>query len=525
MFSTIVFLVMVALAVFGSSLNTSLSNALKISNIEVRPSMTVTLDIARNTLMSRPLFGSGPNTFVTQWLSFKPDDIVSTIFWNTDFSTGIGLIPTLVVTTGLMGLISWILFIGFFVYLGFSSIFARIDDHFLRFSLLSSFFSSVFLWTMTFLYVPGVVVLVLTFFVTGLFFASVFAAGIVPISPKIFSYSPRVGFIASIVMVAAVLGFIALGYGLFRNSQSLWLYQKSFQALNAGNLQEAEDYMGKAINTVPQDIYYRGLSEIEIYKMSAIIQQDPKKVDPVEIQKQFSAALSTGIKSGMSATNADSSNYLNWISLARVYESVSDPALKINGAYESAATAYGEALRRNPKNPGIFVLLSRLAFTRQDMTAAQNYALQAIQLKRNYTDAYFLLAQIQVAQKDIKSAIESVTAATVIDPTNSGSFFQLGLLKFSSGDYNGAIDAFNKAINLTPNYANAQYYLGLAYEITGNHQKAIDIFTALSQTNPDSVEVANILSSLKAGKSLFGSNQQAPVSKKAVKPPIKESAQ
>jgi tetratricopeptide (TPR) repeat protein len=135
------------------------------------------------------------------------------------------------------------------------------------------------------------------------------------------------------------------------------------------------------------------------------------------------------------------------------------------------------------------------------------------------------LAQIQVAQKDIKSAIESVTAATVIDPTNSGSFFQLGLLKFSSGDYNGAIDAFNKAINLTPNYANAQYYLGLAYEITGNHQKAIDIFTALSQTNPDSVEVANILSSLKAGKSLFGSNQQAPVSKKAVKPPIKESAQ
>ena len=501
LYPVIVLAISLVFVIWGASLGSYLSNKLKVTNIEVRPTFAVTLDIAKNTIKDRPLFGSGPNTFTTQWLTWKPVDVVSTIFWNTDFANGIGLLPTFAVTTGLVGVLSWLLFLGFYVYLGMKSIFSRVEDSFLKYLLASSFFISLYLWIMSFVYMPSTVIFILTLFFTGLFFASVYLSGIIVVETKAFSLNPRSGFVSSLILVATLLASLSLGYGLFKNSQSLLYFQKSSYALNIGkDITASESYMIKAISAVPLDVYYRALSEIEIIKMNAILSQDPKKVKPEEAQKEFSETLSKAITAGLSAKDADSINYLNWIALGRVYEAVSVPELKVEGAYEGAQFAYTEALRRNPKNPGIFILLSRLAVVKKDLVSAEQYALQAIKLKNNYTDAYFLLSQIEVQNKNIKGAIESTTAASVIDPTNSGIFFQLGLLKYDSQDFKGAIEALEKALAIAPNYANAEYFLGLSYEANGLHDKAIAEFEKLKVSNPDSKEVETILSNLKQGK-------------------------
>jgi len=519
----IVFLVSIVFVLWGGYIGSFLSNALNVTNVEVRPTLSVTLDIARKTIMDRPLFGSGPNTFTTQWLTWKPDDIVSTIFWNTDFANGIGLIPTFAVTTGILGVLSWILFLGFYVYLGIKSIFTRMEDSFTKYLLTSSFFVSLYLWFMTFMYMPSTAIFVLTLFFTGIFFASVYMSGIIRVEPRAFSLNPRTGFVSSLVLVAVFLSSIALGYGLYKNSESLWYFQKSSYALNTTqDINLSEQYMAKAISAVPNDVYYRALSEIQIIKLNQILSQDPKKVKAEDAQRQFSDTLTAAIKAGIAAKDADSTNYLNWIALGRVYEAVAIPELKVEGAYESAQFAYGEALRHNPKNPGIFILYSRLAIVKKDLKAARNYAIQAIQFKRNYIDAYFLLSQIEVEDKNIKGAIESVTAASVIDPTNSGVFFQLGLLKYNSEDFKGAIESFKKAIEITPGYANAKYFLGLSYEKTGEHTKAIAEFESLKSTNPDSEEVAKILANLKAGKNVF-TNTENPEPEKSSKLPVKEN--
>ncbi len=521
-YSAIVFVVSVAFVVWGSTLGTFLSSHLKVANVEVRPSLAVTLDIARNTLRARPLFGSGPNSFVTQWLSFKPDDITNTVFWNTDFQNGIGLIPTFTVTTGVIGIISWFLFLGFFVYCGVKSIFARVEDVFIKYLITTSFFISLYLWIMTFVYVPSSVIFILTFFFTGLFFASIYVADIIPMNVYMFGNNPRTGFIASLIMITVFISGCALGYGLFQNSESLWYFQKSSYALNTiQNVQSAEDYMAKAISAVPLDVYYRSLSEIELSKLSAIASQDPKKVDGATIQKQFSSVLSSAIKAGIAAKDADPSNYLNWISLGRVYDTVSNPQLKIDGAYESAGVAYNEAFKRNPKNPGILLLFARLAVTHGDLAGAKQYALQAIQMKQNYLDAYFLLTQIEVANKNIKGAIDSATAASVINPSDASIMFQLGLLKYNNNDFVGAISALETSLKLAPDYANAKYFLGLAYEQTGQHDKAIALFTDLKKTNPDNKEVDGILTSLEAGKSIFTKAKPSPQSPTTL--PVKEN--
>ncbi|MSU45140.1 MAG: tetratricopeptide repeat protein [Candidatus Zambryskibacteria bacterium] len=522
-YALIVLIISASFVVWGSTLGASLSQYFNISNVEVRPTLAVTLDIAKNTINDRPLFGSGPNTFTAQWLTWKPDDVVSTIFWNTDFTNGIGLIPTFAVTTGLLGILSWLLFLGFYLYLGVKSIFARTDDKFMKYLLTSSFFASLYLWIMTFVYIPSTVVFIITLFFTGLFFASIYLSGLVPLETRVFANNPRKGFVFSFVLVALFGVSLSLGYGLFKNSKSLFYFQKSAYAINSlKDIAKSEEQIIKAIDTVPADIYYRALSEIEVIKLNQLLATDPKTVKQEEIQKQFSDTLTTAIKAGIAAKDADDSNYLNWIALGRVYESVSATELKVEGAYESAQFAYAEALKRNPKNPAIYILFSRLAVARKDLKAARNYAFQAIQLKKNYLDAYFLLSQIEVADNNIKGAIDSVTAASVIDPTDPGIFFQLGLLKYNIKDYNGAIVALEKATGMTPDYANAKYFLGLSYDAVGKKTQAITEFERLLVTNPDSAEVKQILENLRAGKSaLVNAEETKP--EKGKRLPVKET--
>jgi tetratricopeptide (TPR) repeat protein len=266
------------------------------------------------------------------------------------------------------------------------------------------------------------------------------------------------------------------------------------------------------------------LSEIYIVKLNEILSQDPKNVKQEELQKQFTDGLTSAITAAKTATDRDSSNYLNWVSLGRVYDAVSIPQLGVTGAYETAQLTYIEALKRNPKNPGILMLLARLAVNRNDLKQAEVYAQQAVAIKNNYLDAYFLLSQIEVANGNINGAIKSVTSASVIDPTNPAIFFQLGLLKYNQGDFAGAITALERATTMTPDYANAKFFLGLSYEVVKEHEKAIKQFEDLRVSNPDSKEVEAILTNLKAGKSIF-TNQADSKPEKAKELPLKEKNQ
>lgn len=505
-YPVIILVVSIVFIVWSNSVGSFLSTKLNVTNVEVRPSFSVTMDIAKQTIKAKPLFGSGPNTFITQWLVYRPNDVLTTIFWNTDFANGIGIIPTFAVTTGLLGILSWVIFLASYLYLGVKSIFTRFEDVNKKYFLVTSFFVSLYLWMMTFVYVPSSIIFILTFFFSGLFLASVYSNGIISLSKKNLSVNPRVGFVSSLTIVSFIAMSLALAYGLVENYRSLWFFQKSSYALNTSkDSKSAKEYMQKAISTAPMDVYYRALSEIELYRLNEVISQDPKKVRIEDFQQQFKETLDSAIVAGIGARDTDPSNYLNWIALGKVYEAVSVPQINIQGAYESATLDYGEALRRNPKNPAIFMLLARLAGNRNDLKTAESYVTQAIQVKNNYLDAYFLLSQIQVANKNIQGAINSVTASSIIDPTNPAIFFQLGLLKYNIGDFTGAVQSLEKAVSLAPDYANAKYFLGLSYEITKQHDKAIKEFQDLAKSNPDSQDVKSILDNLINNKPIFTS--------------------
>ena len=96
-------------------ISSKIADTLNITQFEARPSWSVTADISLKSLASNPVFGVGQNRFAYEWLKYKPPSINNTIFWNTDFNFGIGLIPSMAVTTGSLGLLAWLAFLGVFL--------------------------------------------------------------------------------------------------------------------------------------------------------------------------------------------------------------------------------------------------------------------------------------------------------------------------------------------------------------------------------------------------------------------------
>ena len=502
---TSIIVVVVALGLWkGGVVINPIINKLNIAQTEVNLPWQLSLDVATDTIKESPFFGAGPNRFGNQYLKFKPPVVNPTIFWNTEFGSGFGLIPTFVVTQGLVGIALWLAFIIIFIYSGFKAL-KKKTDNLSRFFVTSTFFSALFLWFITIVYVPSHSVLLLTFIFTGLFLSTLVNEGevsVVDIGKDEISIVKKLTPVVLIVIFAICVIWTA---AYTKKVLALGYFQGGISALNLPNgqgMSKAQDNFKKALAMDKNDTYYQALSEINILKISNLVQQiQSKQNTSQEILKEVATLTEEALKYTREAINTDPTNYYNYISEARISEVAL--TLQAPNAYENTRNSYMNALKYNPYSPLIYLNLARVDASQNKMTEAQRNIGAALQLKQNYLEAIFLLSQIQVSQGQIKDAITSVQVASQINNTNPLIFFQLGLLQYNDKNYQAAVDALNQAIKLDNQYANAQYFLGLSYARLNQYQDAIIQFENLTKTNPDNQEVAFILSNLRANKSPF----------------------
>lgn len=525
-FPVVTFSVVIVSLVFvlvGGYINNYLSTTFSISQIEVRPSWQSTLSIAKETFKEKPIFGVGPNLFAKEWLLHKDPTINATVFWNSNFNYGVGLIPTYFINTGILGTIAWLLFLSLFVYSGFRAMFISSKDKTSRYLTLSSFLGSLFLWIFYIIYSPSNVIVALTFIMTGLFLASLAEEGIMKIKSGIYTINAKLSFVSVLVIIFLLVISISVEYFILQHYFSYLYFERGLVILNTtGNTDEAEAKFLQATSLSKDDLFYRALTEIGIIKMGSLLNNTNSKDSADDLRNQFQNILGTTLSYAGEATNINPIGYENWIERGRVYEAV--VPLNINGAYDAARTNYEKALNYNPHDPSIYLMIARLEYTKGDNVAAKEFITKALNEKNNYTDAIFLLSQIQIKDGDLKSAITSVEAASVLSPNDPSIFFQLGLLKYNNSDWGGAAKAFEQAVALSPVYANAKYFLGLAYNKLGRNKEAISQFNDLKQTNPDNKEIELILSNLNAGKAPFvdATPPINPNPAKGTKPPLPE---
>jgi tetratricopeptide (TPR) repeat protein len=481
----------------GRTLGDVVSGAAGVSNAEIRPTLSTTLSISKAVLSQRSLLGSGPNTFSSDWLSFKPSDVNATPYWAVEFPFGAGFVTTQVATTGMIGSILWLAFFAFLLALALKVIGNIPESRATRFALVSTLAVTLFLWTASFLYIPSLAMFLAAFAFTGVLLALCREASLVATRPVHFPHSP-VKQVAVLATVLALVGVIYLGWIEGEKTLAAFHFQRAVALGNTAGtpLDTVEDELLKAINLAPLDTYYLAVSQINFSKAQVIASSATGT--PEETQAAFQDALGRSVQAARAAVNANPASYGNWVALGNVYSSLVPDPIKLDGAYESAQYAYNEAFKRNPSNPQLPLLLAQLELNKGNADQARSYIQTSLALKSDYPDAYILLAQLEVAAKNTQAAIASAEQVAALLPNDVGVHFELGLLKLSAGDAEGAASALQNALKLSPDYANAKYYLALAEAQLGNKDQALAILQGLKATNPDSAELDAAIEALNA---------------------------
>jgi tetratricopeptide (TPR) repeat protein len=485
----------------GSTIGNSIASSLGISTLDVRPSWQSTFAVGTHTFASSPLFGSGPGTFSENWSQFRDRSLNDTVFWNVDFASGIGVIPTSFVTTGIVGVIAWFVLFGFFAYAGVRTLLFRLpEDRYLRFVSLVSYIGAAYVLILAFFTSPGIVLLSLGFLMLGVFVSSMRHGQGRNERGIVFSKSPKVGFAIVFVLTLLLIGSVAATYGVLARYMGTLAYGEAASALSSGDLDRAESALSRSLSFAPTDRGYQLATAIGVERMRRIATD--ATIPPSSAQQQFQAALSSSVAAGLEATRRGPGNYQNWATLGGVYQSVMP--LGIEGAYESAKGAYERAAALNPTSPVLPYVLAQLEIAQGNGEAAEAKLLESIAAKRDYIPAILLLSQLEIQLGKAAEALQAAEAAAYFAPNEPAVLFQVGILRSGTGDAAGAVAAFERAVELNPQYANARFFLGAMYATQGRYKEAAEqlrMVASLSEEN--AAAVADDLAAVEAGRNPF----------------------
>ncbi len=485
----------------GGTIGSALTSGLGVNIVDVRPSWQSTFDVGSHTYTSSPLFGSGPGTFSEQWVKFRDRSLNDTLFWNVDFTSGIGSVPTSFVTTGLVGTLAWFGFMALFLFFGFRALLLRLpEDAFTRFVSVASFTGALYVFVLAIFAVPGPMIFLAGFLLLGIFISSLRYGKDARELGIIFARSPRVGFIIVFALTLLLLASILAAYVAIERYLGSIAYAESSVALSAGNLEEAVAAANRSILFAPSDRAYQLLAGVGIARMNQIAADT--SLPQADAQAQFQAALSGSIEAALSATRIGPNDYQNWAMLGNVYQTV--VPLNIEGAYENARTAYEQAIALNPTSPTLPYVVAQLEIAKRDPAAASEALMQAINLKRDYTQAIFLLSQLEVEQGRAREALEAAEAAAYFAPNDPVVLFQVGILRSANGNNTGAIEALSRSVELNPQYANARFFLAVMHAIAGNFPAAAAQLEEVASLSPENAAaIAPDLEEVRAGRNPF----------------------
>lgn len=492
--SLLVLLVSIVFVTAGGVIGTSISRMTGVSYVEVRPSLQATVDVARKVYQEHPFLGIGPHRFVDAWREHRDPSINATVFWNTDFQAGFGFIPTLFVTTGIVGGISWTVFLVSFFYIGIRTLLrVGMTDSMWYFILLSSFAASAYIWCVALIYVPGAILLMFGAACTGIFFAARRALTPDRVRKVDLIGNQRATFAAITATVLVVVLSVGGLYYLGTYYVSTTTFVRGVLALQKGeNDAEALAHIVRAFEINRDDRFAREVANYEQRKLQEKVTAALQANNLTEGGwSEMQQHIVNSINSAKTAIDIDGMEPENWAALGRIYATA--VPLNIDQAYELARESLEKARDLDPQDPSRYLALAELELLKKNTAAARELTRTAITLKSNYTDAMYLLTQIEVADGNVAAAIESTRATTILDPQNPVRFFQLGVLEYSLNRFPDAQASFERAVRILPEYSNAHYFLALTYDAQGMRDRALAELTLLRDLNPGNAEIEALL--------------------------------
>jgi len=516
-----VFFILVILLVLGN-----LGNYFNLSGInlptEISLSRMASWDIAKASIKSNPIFGTGPSTFYYSFSKFKSQDLNYSPVWNIRFDSPSGIFFELLSTVGSLGALAAVVLVLVALSVSFMAIIKTEREEFRPIMLgLCASFISITIFSLLFAF-PGGLLLIAVMIAT-----LAVAAGVELYPEKFkalnlsFRASPNYALALAAIFLSVSAGVVILFImGIKMLTADIYVRQ----ALATNDINQKVSQMGKAIILAPyQDQYY--LEQAKNY-MSLANQEASGNKDQNTIVNYLNLAIDSG-KTAAFELNPNSANDIE--SLALIYENAS---FYTKGALDLAQDLYKKEMDLEPGNPVpylrtalIYMAKANLEQTdadkKTDIESAVKMYDEALSRKSDFSSAYYGKAIAYEALGKIDDAITELSKATLSTSDNLDYRFELGRLLFNRGvtqpnlnqtasasitngqtegnklsvaptqptgaivkrnnDLNNAEQIFQGIINAVSNNANAHYSLALLYQKLGENDKAkIEVTTLLN---------------------------------------------
>lgn len=493
---------------------------------EVSLSRSASWDIAKNSVIKNPLFGSGPGTFSYDFAKFKSPDFNNTPLWSVRFNSSTGALFEFMATVGLLGAIAVIVI----VLIAFSIIFLALtktgkkEEQSILLGLFASLVTML-IFALLFLFNSALIII-------SLILAALATAVAITVYPEKFK-SLNLSFRASTkyaLALSAIFLFVSAGVViLFTLGFKMYLADVyARQSLVLNDPAQKIDKLTKAVQLAPyQDQYYFELANqyLTLANRGAVGGNDPNVI---------TANLAAAIDMGKKGLDIAPNNAANNEALALVYENAS---FYVRGALEWAEGLYKKVAELDPQNPTPALRVALINMARANLTqdekeksdyineAVKNYE-QAIGKKADLAAAYYGEAIAYEKLTQIDKGIEQLKKAVIFSNNNLDYRFELGRLYFNRGvakqpsinqaasenivkeqgaegelsvspdrpvsdtisaneDLKTAEQIFTGILAVNPGHANSLYSLALLYQKTNQISKAREMVRTLLNILPE----------------------------------------
>lgn len=494
--TSVVFVVSALFIFAGGYAGDLVSKLVSVDYVQVVPSHQATIDVARLVYEDGAMLGVGPNRFADAWRLYKNVSINDTLFWDTNFSNGSSFVSTIFVTLGILGGLLFVVFSIWFVYLGYKMLLrSKQQDPYWYYFGSVSFALALFVWVVSYIYVPGAAILLLGALFTGMSFVA--AGSLLPdMTRKIpLVVNRRRGFFLMAVVIIVFSFASSLVFSVGKQYIAQANYAKAGVNLSG---EEYEEAVLSSYNLFADDKFMNALAQAKLKKLNSTLAiSEPTEEDEkhfLEIAQQTKLFAEEAVKKD----ETDPSNYMP---LAGLYS-----ILAIAGVPEAQDRAYSALAMSqslDPINPAYRFIAAQIAANLGDMQLAREDIKAALDLKPDFSQALFLLAQLDINEGNVEGAIESTRSIIKLEQKNQTRYLQLGMLLSADKRYEEAKEAFLTAIEIDPNYANARYLLALVFVELGEYQSALDQLYLVEETNSDNENLKVLISQIESGEILI----------------------
>ncbi|MBP9765889.1 MAG: hypothetical protein KBD12_01475 [Candidatus Pacebacteria bacterium] len=478
-----------------NTLNQKIGNfSLKYSGINysfVKPRFNLSFDLGVSRLKKGEIFGAGLNEFNSVWQKEKPQTILTSTYWNTEFTSSYSALTTFFVTIGITGVLAILLIIGS---LGFSVYkemkkkeeTSNFDDE-NKFYFLSSVALFIFSTALLLMFVNIQLAITLFALSVGLLSAHVIKWKEIKVAES--------GYLLFFFALIVILSGSIININRERSSSVVSSALSNFQKDNDSS--KLESNLIKAARISNDDVNYRLLTQYYLYEAQQLI--SASSTNKEELQKNFLSTLNNAITASKAAINIDENDYNNYLTLGSVYSfSMNLDKQNKDAYYQNAKDSYARALTLYPKNPSIPLTLAQLQYSyNQNSSSTIDNIQKSLEIKPNYSSAYYILSQIATENNDRNSALKYAAQAIQADPNSEDAYMQYGILilnkkDLSKEELNEAYTAFMTILDINQSNLTAGYYLAITYTLANDFTRAHSLADSLLKLLPNEQKIKDL---------------------------------